>query len=239
LVDDVKDIAMPWRVAPGGVLPGTQALPGVGDRIIRLQPLLGDVEQMHAPGIGVAVFLRGQKVAVSRFGADTGQNRLCAVEKFIVQPGANARQILRTFDHAGLLSGRLEHVMNSADADRPAHYVTHEFDNAEIRTAAHQCQCDDHLAQPSLGDRYLEQYRIVRGGGEESVIQSVTRLVHLDAGWWPEGSGRSGVGAIGDGQRFVCSARRRCRPDASIHLTPTEKSQGVTFRSRPRQPRSV
>jgi hypothetical protein len=111
---------------------------------------------MHAPGVGVAVLLRGQEIAIGRLGADAGQNRLSAVEKLIVQPGANARQVLRAVDHAGLLRGRVEHVVDGADADRPAQHVTHEFDNAEIRTAAHQCQCDDHLAQPSLGDLYLE-----------------------------------------------------------------------------------
>jgi len=69
--------------------------------------------------------------------------------------------------------------VNGADADRPAQHVTHELENAEIRTAAHQRQRDDHLAQPSLGDLYLEQHRVVRGGGDESVIQSATRLVLL------------------------------------------------------------
>ena len=35
----------------------------------------GGVEQMHAPGIGVAMFRRDQKVTVSRRGTDTGQHR--------------------------------------------------------------------------------------------------------------------------------------------------------------------
>jgi hypothetical protein len=38
---------------------------------------------------------------------------------------------------------------------------------------------DDHLAQPSLGDLYLEQHLIVRGSGDESIIQRETRLVRL------------------------------------------------------------
>jgi hypothetical protein len=112
---------------------------------------------------GVTVLLRGQEIAIGRLGADASQNRLSAVEKLIVQPGANARQILRAVDHASLLRGCVEHVVNGADADRPpslacsvAQQVAHEFDNAELRTAAHQRQCDDHLAHPSLGDLYLE-----------------------------------------------------------------------------------
>jgi hypothetical protein len=101
------------------------------------------------------------------------------VEEFIVQPGANARQVLRVVDHTGLLRGRPEHVVNGAHADGYAQHVTQEFDNAEIRAAAHQRQRDDHLTQPSLGDRYLEQGFIVRGDGDESVIQRETRLVRL------------------------------------------------------------
>ena len=58
-------------------------------------------------------------------------------------------------------------------------HSTHELENAEIRTPAHQRQRDDRLAQPSLGDLYLEQHRIVRGGGAENLIQSATGLVCL------------------------------------------------------------
>jgi hypothetical protein len=58
----------------------------------------------------------------------------------------------------------------------PARHVTQELENAEIRAAAHQRQCDDHLAQPSLDDLYLEQHRIVGSAGNDRVIQSTTRL---------------------------------------------------------------
>ncbi len=42
----------------GGPLPGAQALPGIGDRVVGPQPLLGDVEQVHAPGVRVATVHR-------------------------------------------------------------------------------------------------------------------------------------------------------------------------------------
>jgi hypothetical protein len=44
LVLDVKHIAMAGRVVPSGLLSGTQALSGVGDCVVRLQPLPGGVE---------------------------------------------------------------------------------------------------------------------------------------------------------------------------------------------------
>jgi hypothetical protein len=61
---DVKDIAMARRSAPGAFLPGEQALARVGNRIVRLQPLPGGVEQMHAPGVGVATLFRNQQIPV-------------------------------------------------------------------------------------------------------------------------------------------------------------------------------
>ena len=44
--------------APGRPLPGPQALTRVGDRVVGPQPLLGGVEQVHAPGVRVATVLR-------------------------------------------------------------------------------------------------------------------------------------------------------------------------------------
>jgi len=35
---DVKHVAMARRVAPGGPLPGAQTLPGIGDRIVGIEP---------------------------------------------------------------------------------------------------------------------------------------------------------------------------------------------------------
>ena len=90
MADDVKDIAVARRVAPSGLLPGTQTLPGIGDRMIGLQPLLSDVEQVHTLGVSVTMILRGQQIAVRRCGTDASQNRLSAVEKFIVQANCNA-----------------------------------------------------------------------------------------------------------------------------------------------------
>ena len=92
---DVKHIAMARRVVPGGPLPGAQALPGIGNRVVRLQSLLGGVEQMHAPGVGVAMLRRSQEIAVGRRGIDAGQHRRRTLEDLVVQAHANARQVLR------------------------------------------------------------------------------------------------------------------------------------------------
>jgi len=45
---------------------------------------------MHAPGVGVAMVLRNQKIAVSRFGIDAGRHGRCALEDLIMQADTNA-----------------------------------------------------------------------------------------------------------------------------------------------------
>jgi len=128
-------------------------LPGIGDRIVRIEPLLGGIQQMHAPGVSVAVALRRQQVAVGRRRIDTGQHGRGTVEDLVTQAHANAGQVLVVVDDARLPCGRLQDVVNAAHADGQAQQVTQELDDAAIRAAADQRQPDDHLAQPGLGDR--------------------------------------------------------------------------------------
>jgi len=176
---DVEHVAVARRVAPGGLLPGAQALPGIGDRIVRIEPLRGGIQQVHAPGVGVAVALRRQEIAIRRLGIDTGQHGRGALEDLVVQAHTNARQVLVVVDRARLPRGRLEHVVDAAQADRQAQQVAQELDDAAIRAAADQRQPDDRLAQPSLGDRHLEQHLVVRRGRREGVVQCGASLVRL------------------------------------------------------------
>ncbi len=81
---------MARRVAPGRPLPGAQALPGIGDRVIGLQPLRGGVEQVHAPGVRVATPLCCQNVAVGRVGIDAGQHRRGTLEELVMQTHPNS-----------------------------------------------------------------------------------------------------------------------------------------------------
>jgi len=67
-----------------------QALPGIGDRVVGPQPLLGGVEQMHAPGVGVAMLRRSQNVAERRCCIDAGQHGRSTLEDLVVQAHANA-----------------------------------------------------------------------------------------------------------------------------------------------------
>lgn len=82
-----------------------------------------------------------------------------------MQTHANARQILAVVDHVRPPRQRLKDLVNGADADRNTQQVTHELHDATIRAVADQRQRDDHLAQPGLGDRQLEQHLVFRCGG--------------------------------------------------------------------------
>jgi hypothetical protein len=111
---DVEHVAVARRVAPGRLLPGAQAPPGIGDGVIGPQPPLGGVEQVHAPGVGVTMLLRRQEIAVRRLGIDAGQHGCCTLEDLVVQAHANAREVLLSVDRARLPRGRLEHVVDLA-----------------------------------------------------------------------------------------------------------------------------
>ncbi len=176
---DVEHVAMARRVAPGGPLPGAQALPGIGDRVVRIEPLLGGVQQVHAPGVGVAVALRRQQVAIRRRGIDACQHGRGTLEDLVMQAHPNAGQLLVVVDRARLPCRRPEHVVDAAQAHGHAQQVAQELDDAAIRAAADQRQPDDHLTQPGPGHRQLEQHLVVRRGRRESIIQRRLGSVRL------------------------------------------------------------
>src|SRR3982751_5703181 len=77
---DVEHVAVARRLAPGRLLPGAQAPPGIGEGVVGPQPPLGGVEQVHAPGVGVTMPLRRQEIAVRRCRIDAGQHGCCTLE---------------------------------------------------------------------------------------------------------------------------------------------------------------
>jgi hypothetical protein len=120
---------------------------------------------MHAPGIGVAMLRRDQKVAVCRRGIDAGQHRRRPLKDLVMQAHANARQVLVMVDEAGLPRDRLKQVVNGAHTDGHTQEITQELGDAAIRAVADQRKRDNHLTQPRFGDRQLEQRFVFRRGG--------------------------------------------------------------------------
>ena len=131
---DVKDIAMARRVVPGGFLSGAQALPGIGNRVVRLQPLPAGIKEMHAPGVGVTMFHYRQEITVSRCGASTPASTGIAPWK--ISSCRPTRMPDRSWSRLTTLGSRVANWstrMNGADTDGHAQQVTQELHDAAIR----------------------------------------------------------------------------------------------------------
>ena len=105
LVLDMKHIAVAGRVAPGGLLPGAQALRRIGNGVVGREPLLCRVQQVHAAGVGITPFLGSQQVTIGRVCTYASEHRVRGLGELIVQTHANARPILLAVDHARLCCG--------------------------------------------------------------------------------------------------------------------------------------
>ena len=156
--------------------PARKTLPGIGDRIVRPQSLPGSIQQVHTPGVGVATLLRGQEIAIRRRRIDPGQHGRGALEDLVMQAHPNAGQVLLLVDDAGLPRG----LTWSTSWTQPtligkAQQVAQELHDAAIRAVADQRQPDDHLAQPGLGHRQLEQRISLSGTAGEKAPSSHMR----------------------------------------------------------------
>jgi len=147
-------------------------------------------------------------------------------------------------DRARLPRGRLEHVVDAAQADGHTQQVAQELDDAAIRAAAGQRQPNNHLVQPCLGDRQLEQHLMVGRGRREGVVQYRAGLVRLlvdELAAHPvpgsQIADRPRTGQRLNGQVLTVLLRqpRRCA-NMSIHLAPHLKTSGCHHPSWKRQP---
>ena len=89
LLANVEHVTVTGLVAPGSDLARAQPRARVGHRVVGIEPLLGGVQQVHAPGVGVALLDALQQRAVGRGGIDAGEHRLVALEYLVVQARAN------------------------------------------------------------------------------------------------------------------------------------------------------
>src|SRR5258708_15280934 len=110
----------------------------IGNRVVRSEPLPGSVEQVHAPGVGVAMPFGREQIAVGRLRIDAGEHRRHTLEDFVVQAHADTREVLITVDRPSLLRGPLLQVVHAAHADGHTQQIAHELHHPAIRTAANQ-----------------------------------------------------------------------------------------------------
>jgi len=160
-------------------LAGTQPGARVGDGVFGIEPLLGGVEQVHAPGVGVALLHALQEVAVRRGRINAGEDRLIALEDLVVQAHANARQILRAVDRPGALRGLLDPGVNRPDAQRQAEQVAQQLHHVAIRAVHDQDDGQCEAAHPGFAHarERLGQRRYGRHG--ERHIHRLARALPL------------------------------------------------------------
>ena len=85
LVLGMEHIAMARGAGQGNLLAKPRALARIGNRVVGVQSLRLGVQQMHTPGVAVAVRFTRQHVAIRRRGGHAGQHRFRALEDLVVQ----------------------------------------------------------------------------------------------------------------------------------------------------------
>ena len=84
----VEDVAAAGHVGQGLLLAGPQPRGEVGDGGVGAEAAVAQLQQAHAPGVGVAVLFQAEQVAVGGSDVDADQDGLAGLEDLVV--GADA-----------------------------------------------------------------------------------------------------------------------------------------------------
>ena len=114
IADDVEDIALAGDIRQGLGLAGAEAAAGVGDGGLGIEALIDQFEQADAPGVGVAMFLQAEQVAIGRGRVDTHEHRLAGLEDLVVGPDADASQVDTAADRLSRFDGAVHDVVHRA-----------------------------------------------------------------------------------------------------------------------------
>lgn len=79
-------------IGPCELLPRAQTRARVGNRVVWIQSLLLQIQQMDGPGVAIAVIFGRQQIAVGGGRIDTGENRL---------GGSGANRVVETVTVSG------------------------------------------------------------------------------------------------------------------------------------------
>ena len=167
----VEDIAATGDLGQRRGLAGAEAGAEVGDDGLGGEAALGQFQQPHPPGVGVAVLLLTQQVAEGGGGIDAHQDRVAGLEDLVMGPDADGGQVVRAVDLAGPSDGGLDHVMDGAQRGLGVEEVAQQGDDAAVGAVAGQDQGEDQLTEPGLGDRQVEEDLLGRSRRVEGVVQ--------------------------------------------------------------------
>ena len=134
---------------------------------------------MDGPGVSIPIILSSEQIAVGRVGIDSHQDRLVAVEDFVVQSNPNLGQVLGCVDGSCELSSELMQVVHAAHADGYTQNVAHEFHHATVGTVTNEGEGQNDLAQPRFGDRKIEQDLVICSRGSKGIVDRFKRQILL------------------------------------------------------------
>ena len=157
VAEDVEDVAPAGDLGQGQGLAGTQPAAGVGDGGLGIEALVDQLQQAHAPGLGVAMVLQAQQVAIGRGRIDADEHRVAGLKDLIVGPDANAGQVVTSADGPSRFDGAVDDVVHRTQGELPVEEVAEQLDDGPVRAMADQHQSQDQLPQPGLGDRQVEE----------------------------------------------------------------------------------
>ena len=143
----------------------------VGDGGVRGETTVGQFQESHAPGLGVAVLLQAQEVAERRGGADAHEDRPSGLKDLVMGPDPDPGQVVGAVDLLGRRHGGADHVMDGPQRDLGVEEVGQEGDDAAVGTVTGQDQGEDQLPEPRLGDRQVEEDVLGRSRWVEGVLQ--------------------------------------------------------------------
>ena len=78
------------RIDLGGV-GDRRHMAGIGDGGLGPQPAVGQLQQADAPGVGIAVLLEAEQVAIGRGGIDPDQHRVAGLVDLVMSADADSR----------------------------------------------------------------------------------------------------------------------------------------------------
>ena len=140
-----------------------------------MQAALLQVEQMHAPGVCVAMVFKAQQVAITRQSIDTDEYRLTILENFVVGTDMDSAEILLAIDLACQVDRCPNDVVDRPQRDVVVEKIAEKFDDSAQGTVTDQHQTEDQLTQPMFGDRQLKEYLVVIGERLKSTVEGFVR----------------------------------------------------------------
>ena len=176
----MEHIALAGDIRQGLSLTGAETAAGVGDGCLGIEALIHQLQQADAPGVGIAMLLQTQQIAIGRGGIDTHEHRLAGLENLVVgsDRGRRAKSTLRLIARAG--STALATMLCTVPREmRQSKRSRSSSTTARYGAVANQHQGQDQLTQPRLGDGKVKENILGLRLGVEGLGQSVLGGVGL------------------------------------------------------------